>query len=112
MAPRGPGPLASVTLLAALLSLGHVQYGVALVGVVWQTSVLSFDHPATQIVHQTASQTVPHTDPARQTRERLARGLSHVGRLPLPGAAWVESPALSRGITRSPPVAPLTDRSR
>ncbi|MGH7391070.1 MAG: hypothetical protein ACREM3_16670 [Candidatus Rokuibacteriota bacterium] len=104
---KAPGrTLVPSLLLVALLALAHVEHGLALIGTVWRLAVLSWDNPATQVIEEVASQAVPHVDPARSLRDRIAAAPADVAGAPPPDAgARSLAPALTACDTRAPPLA-------
>jgi hypothetical protein len=95
----------AVTVLVALLALGHLQATLAVVGIIWRASRLSWDSPATQLVEEIASAVVPVSDPSRLAAEHLAVARAAPGRvLALEDRGDAQRPALSERITRAPPV--------
>jgi hypothetical protein len=94
-------------LLATLLVLVQVQFGLAVVGDVWW-AILSWDNAATHDFETAASVTPPSTDPVREARESACRGARPSGRVSWPdGANRALDPRGSAPISRSPPAAPL-----
>lgn len=95
-----------VLLLVGLLALAHLQASVALCGVIWRTTVLSWDNPATQLLEEVACRTVPHVDPVRQVRDRLRAALAGTDDLRVPEDDGRALPAaLAACVTRAPPAA-------
>jgi hypothetical protein len=93
-------------LLLALLAVAHAQSGLALVGTVWRFVVLSWDSPATQLVEEVASQAVPHVDPARSLRDRIAASRDDLAGVLTPrDGAPASAAALAACGTRAPPLA-------
>ncbi len=92
-------------LAVALVTLAQAQAAAGACGSIFRAIVLSWDNPATQVVDELASESVPHADPGRQAREQVARAGGADARL-----ALAEHPAIAVGqrggarITRSPPL--------
>ena len=96
--------LGAVAALAALLALGHVQFGLALLGLVWRTAAVSWDSPVTQLLDETAVQNVPHADPRRHLDDHVRRAFGVAGVLTHPDApAALPGAAFAAGLTRAPP---------
>jgi hypothetical protein len=90
-------------LLLALLALSQVQATHAACGVLWRQVVVSWDNPSTQFLEETASQSVPHTDPVGDARAGVAPDPAP-RRVLLP-AAPASARHLDAGarVTRAPP---------
>ncbi len=95
-----------VVVLVGLLSFVQFASSHAVLNILWRYTVLSWDNPATELQDELACSTAPCTDLAGEAREsvRTAHGTA---RLLPPGQddGRRASPALSAGITRSPPAA-------
>jgi len=99
-----PAAVIWALLLLALLALLLVQVPQASLNIVWRFAVLSFDNPATQLLDELTCASAPYADSAAEARES-ARVVSAASRrlAPPQGPHAGQSPALSAGITRSPP---------
>ena len=95
-----------LVVLAGLLSVVQLQSAQASLNILWRYTVLSWDNPATEIEDQLACETAPSFDVAAEAREhvRMARATAAL-LAPNPDEGQHSSPALSSGITRSPPAA-------
>jgi hypothetical protein len=98
---------APVAVLFALLSLSQIQQSVARVGILWRTSVLSWDNPATQDLEDIATETVslPAFEWASASLVVVARPLRDARPV---RSDPVDAPALSARISRSPPGSPVS----
>jgi hypothetical protein len=96
----------AVLALLMLLALAQVEHGRALFAIIWRVAVVSWDNPATQVLEDTASQTLPHTDPSRLSHDHARLAARPSGRPAAPEARETVSPALSARLTRSPPPVP------
>lgn len=93
-------------LLVGLLFFVQAQSPHAVLNIFWRYAVLSFDNPATQTLDELACATAPYTDPGGEARESTRVLVSPSGRVLPPQAPGLSfRPALSSGITRSPPAA-------
>jgi hypothetical protein len=93
-------------LLALLLGVAAVQAAEASLRIVMRFAVLSWDSPATQVSDEMVCESSPPSQAGVEAGQgaRLAVGAS--GRLAAdPVAPHPSTPALSSGITRSPPAA-------
>jgi len=69
-------PSCRSVLLLTLLAIVIVAAPRAAVSVIWRTSVLSFDNPATQVLDELASQKAPHADPLLEADAALRTAAS------------------------------------
>jgi hypothetical protein len=105
MRSRGSHRLACLV-LALLVLAGALQAADASTRIICRFTVLSWDNPATQHFDELICETSPPSRAGAEAGQvaRLAAGTP--GRLTADStAASVENPALSSGITRSPPAA-------
>lgn len=94
--------LALSGLLFTLLLIAGGQHVSAGLGILWRSSVVSWDSPTTQLHDEAASQGATYSDPIRQALRALdgaACQRFHV--LSCDGAA--RTPAADSRLTRSPP---------
>ena len=105
MRPRASLRLACL-LLALVVGLAALQAGEASIRIVYRFTVLSWDNPATQVFDELICESSPPSQAGAEAGQsaRLAVGTS--GGLAADAvASHLQSPALSSGITRSPPAA-------
>lgn len=95
-----------VVVLVSLLAFVQLASSHAALNILWRYTVLSWDNPATQIQDELACGTAPCADLAGEARESVRAAHWSLGLL-APGrdAGRRANPALSAGITRSPPAA-------
>lgn len=103
------GPLlrrVACLLLAGLVCLAAVDAAEASLRIVLRFAVLSFDSPATQYFDELVCETSPPSQAGREADQSTRLGPRPSGRLVLDALSdRPPGPALSSGITRSPPVA-------
>lgn len=105
MKPRRRSTLA-ILLFIALVGVAHTQATFAHLGILWRAAVLSWDNPATQLIEDLASQTVPHADSAGDLRDHTLAAARRSARVLLPAVfSRPPHPALARVISRAPPAA-------
>ncbi len=101
-----PVSLWRLVVLVGLLSVVQLQSAHATLNILWRYTVVSWDNPATEIEDQLACETAPSLDLAAEVRERVRMARTTAGLLATnPDDGQHSSPALSSGITRSPPTA-------
>jgi hypothetical protein len=98
------GPLAHVALLVLVLGLGLFEATSAVVRTHLRVSSVSWDSPITQHIDELAMEAMPSADPAGESVAR-ARPSGDGRPVAPPADPPLASPALSSGITRSPPTA-------
>jgi hypothetical protein len=92
--------------LVVLIGLAAFQAAEASTRILWRYTVLSWDNPATQVFDELVCESSPPSQAGAEAGQstRLAIGAS--AHLPADAVApHPETPALSSGITRSPPAA-------
>ena len=93
-------------LLVLVVGLGAVQAAEASIRIIFRFAVLSWDNPATQLFDELVCESSPPSQAGAEAGQSTRLGGGVPGRLladpiaPHPGI-----PALSSGITRSPPAA-------
>jgi hypothetical protein len=102
---RGPYSLACVALVM-LIGLAALEAAEASNRILWRFTVLSWDNPATQVSDELVCESSPPSEAGAEAGQSTRLSVAASGRLPADSlAASHESPALSSGITRSPPAA-------
>ena len=95
-----------VGLLGLLLVLSLAQATDAALSIYLRASAVSWDNPISQHNDELASQSVPWADAAGESLAHARAAATTTGGLvTLPADPELVSPALSSGITRSPPAA-------
>ncbi len=95
----------AAALLCSALALAHAESGLAHLGILWRTTLLSWDSPATQLLDEVASQTAPASDPSRQAADSVT-GACAGERLQLLDRSHAPAdPGFHRQLSRSPPTA-------
>jgi hypothetical protein len=95
----------AAALLCSALALAQAESSLAQLGILWRTTLLSWDSPATQILDEVASQTAPASDPSRQAADSVAGGGAVKRRQLLDRFRAPTEPGLRRQLSRSPPAA-------
>jgi hypothetical protein len=98
------GRVVAIAVAIVLCTVTAVAAPAASLNIFWRYTVLSFDNPATQLFDEVLAESKAISTPDAPTQ--------HSGRLPVTGriarvvtTVVAASPALSSGITRSPPTA-------
>jgi hypothetical protein len=92
--------------LVLLVALGAIEAAEASRRIVLRFTVLSFDNPATQLFDELICETSPPSQAGAEAGQATRLAIAGSARLGVAAAApRPESPALSSGITRSPPAA-------
>jgi hypothetical protein len=89
----------------ALVVTWCAQASHAQLSIVWRTSVVSWDSPATQFHDQLATQGAVYVDAARQLREHVGAALLACGRAVPADPPRGHAVAVTSRLTRSPPAA-------
>jgi hypothetical protein len=93
-------------LLVLVVGLGAIQAAEASVRIVFRFAVLSWDNPATQLFDELVCESSPPSQAGAEAGQSTRLGVGVPGRLLTDAIApHPEIPALSSGITRSPPAA-------
>ena len=105
MSPRGLHRLACL-MLVVLMGLAVFQAAEASTRILWRFMVLSWDNPATQMFDELICESSPPSQAGAEAGQSTRLAVAASGQLPADLlAASHENPALSSGITRSPPAA-------
>ena len=94
--------LALSGLLLGLLLLAGTQHVSAGLGILWRTSVVSWDHPSSQLNDEVATQGATYSDPIRQALSALDGAACQRLHVPSCGGV-VRTLAGDSRLTRSPP---------
>ena len=103
MRPRGPNRLPCL-LLVLLFLAGAIQVADASMRILDRYTVLSWDNPATQHFDELICESSPPSQAGAEAGRSTRLAVRVSGRLVTDSTAFrPDSPALSSGITRSPP---------
>jgi hypothetical protein len=92
--------------LVLLVGLGAIEAAEASRRILLRYTVLSFDNPVTQLFDELVCETSPPSQAGAEAGQATRLALGGTARVIVaPVALQPESPALSSGITRSPPAA-------
>jgi hypothetical protein len=92
--------------LVVLVGVAAFQAAEASIRILWRFTVLSWDNPATQVFDELVCESSPPSQAGAEAGQSTRLAVAASGQLPTDSlAASHESPALSSGITRSPPAA-------
>ena len=92
--------------LVLLIGVAAFQAAEASTRILWRYMVLSWDNPATQIFDELVCESSPPSQAGTEAGQSTRLSVVASGRLPADSVApHPETPALSSGITRSPPTA-------
>src|SRR5262245_33227633 len=92
--------------LVLLVGLAAFQAADASTRILWRFAVLSWDSPVTQVFDELLCESSPPSQAGAEAGQSTRLAVRASGRLPADSIApHPESPALSSGITRSPPAA-------
>ena len=93
-------------LLALVVCLGAIQAPEASIRIIFRFAVLSWDNPATQLFDELICESSPPSQAGAEAGQSTRLGVGVSSRLLVDSIApHPEGPALSSGITRSPPAA-------
>ena len=95
-------PIFLTVVAAMLLSVAQVEYDIAVVDIVWRTSVLSWDSPSTQVFDEVASQPISPGDSATSVESRPVHASQPLRLTAQERPSW---PGLPGPVTRAPPSA-------
>lgn len=96
---------AAVASLTALLALAQLHFVLAHFGPLRRTALFSWDSPATQMEDELACESLPHTDPSRESREHALLAPRRCGAIHARPGIVPSSPTLPSSLSRSPPPA-------